>query len=64
MCFQNANTQIINMKKKTTKPEVKELSIAESFDEIIDTKKNENSALKKIVDSLVKEYLQDHTNKK
>ncbi len=64
MCFQNAKTQKINMKKKMTKPEGKELSLDDSLDEIIDMKKNENSALKKIVESLVKEYLQDNTNKK
>jgi hypothetical protein len=41
-----------------------ELSIDDSLDEIIKIKKSENSALKKIVNSLGHEYRKDNTNKK
>ena len=52
------------MKEEKNEPKDNELSIDESLAEMIDLKKNENSALKKIVNSLIEEYLQDNTNKK
>jgi len=52
------------MKEKEYKSTDEELSIDDSLDKIIDKKKNENSALKKIVNSLIEEYIQDNTNKK
>jgi hypothetical protein len=45
------------MSRKVKKPEDK--SISESLDEIIEMKKNENSALKKIVESLKKPIKKD-----
>lgn len=52
------------MKEKKKESKDNKLSIDESLAEMIDLKKNENSALKKIVDSLVKEDPQEDTNKK
>ena len=52
------------MKDKENKSIDKEPSIDDSLADIIDMKKNENSALKKIADSLIQEYLQDNTNQK
>ena len=52
------------MKEKEHKSRDEELSVHDSLDEIIDLKKNENSALKKIVSSLIEEYLQKNTNNK
>ena len=52
------------MKEEKNESKDNERSIDESLAEMIDLKKNENSALKKIVNSLIEEYLQDDTNKK
>ena len=52
------------LNEKEIKSGDKEPSIDDSLAEIIDMKKNENSALKKIVNSLIKESFQDSTNKK
>lgn len=49
---------------KPIKKSEKELSLDESLDQIIDMKKNENSALKKIFDSLKKDNPKENTNSK
>ncbi len=52
------------MKKPETKLESTELSLDDNFARLIDMKKNENSALKKIINSLSKDSLNsDSANK-
>jgi len=52
------------MKKPETKLESTELSLDDNFARLIDMKKNENSALKKIINSLSKDSLStDSANK-
>lgn len=48
------------MGKEVKKDKMKESSIDVSLDEIIEKKKSENSALKKIMDSLQKEKPQNN----
>ena len=50
------------MKKQEPKSEPRELSLDDSFAQIIDMKKNENSALKKIINSLAKDKPDNNTN--
>ena len=52
------------MKKQEPKSEPKELSLDDNFAQIIDMMKNENSALKKIINSLTKDKPDNKSNSK
>jgi len=52
------------MKKPETKSESTELSLDDNFAQLIDMKKNENSALKKIINSLSKNSPYNNSNNK